>query len=68
MRSDVNKDKIGVWGSSYSGGHALHVGAVDKRVKVVLCQVPLVDGFVNIHRLIRPDFMAGLNGMFEGGK
>lgn len=68
MRSDVNKDKIGIWGSSYSGGHVLHVGATDRRVKVVLCQAPMVNGWANFHRLIRPDYIGGLNAMFEGGK
>ncbi|EXJ71133.1 uncharacterized protein A1O5_06127 [Cladophialophora psammophila CBS 110553] len=64
-RSDVNPDKIGVWGSSYSGGHVLWAGAVDRRVKVVLSQVPCVDGWSNFHRLIRPDFVAGLNRLFQ---
>ena len=36
---EVNADKIGIWGSSYSGGHVLLVGAVDRRVKAVLSQV-----------------------------
>lgn len=36
---EVDADKIAVWGSSYSGGHVLEVGAVDKRVKAVLSQV-----------------------------
>lgn len=66
-RSDVNKDKIGIWGSSYSGGHVLWVGAVDRRVKAVLSQAPMVDGWANFHRLIRPDFVAGLNQMFQDG-
>ncbi len=67
-RSEVSPDKIGIWGSSYSGGHVLWVGAVDKRVKAVLSQVPCVDGWANFHRLIRPDFVAGLNKMFQDGK
>jgi hypothetical protein len=66
-RPEVNKDKIGIWGSSYSGGHVLWVGAVDRRVKAVLCQVPCVDGYTNFHRLIRPDFIAGLNQLFQDG-
>ncbi len=37
-RDEVNPDKIGIWGSSYSGGHVLLVGAVDRRVKSVLSQ------------------------------
>ncbi|KPI35574.1 putative 31.7 kDa protein in traX-finO intergenic region [Cyphellophora attinorum] len=64
-REEVDSKKIGIWGSSYSGGHVLWVGAVDKRVKAVLCQVPCVDGYSNFQRLIRPDFVGGLNEMFE---
>lgn len=66
-REGVNKDKIGIWGSSYCGGHVLYVGAVDRRVKVVLCQVPFVNGWESFHRLIRPDFVAGLNHLFQEG-
>jgi cephalosporin-C deacetylase-like acetyl esterase len=36
---DVDPNRIGIWGSSYSGGHVLYVGAVDRRVKAVLSQV-----------------------------
>jgi cephalosporin-C deacetylase-like acetyl esterase len=36
---EVKPAKIGIWGSSYSGGHVLFVGAVDRRVKSVLSQV-----------------------------
>ncbi len=64
-RAEVNPDKIGIWGSSYSGGHVLWVGAVDKRVKAVLSQVPCVNGWENFHRLIRPDFVGGLNKLFQ---
>ena len=66
-RAEVNGNKIGIWGSSYSGGHVLWVGAVDRRVKAVLCQVPCVNGWENFHRLIRPDFIAGLNTLFQEG-
>src|ERR687890_1904654 len=57
-RPEVDADRIGVWGSSYSGGHVLVLGAIDKRVKCVACQVPLVSGFRNIQRLVRQDFLA----------
>ena len=36
---EVDAERIGIWGSSYSGGHVLWVGAVDRRVKAVLSQV-----------------------------
>lgn len=41
---EVDAGRIGVWGSSYSGAHALVLGAIDNRVKCVAAQVPLVTG------------------------
>ncbi|KAF4442845.1 Esterase lipase [Fusarium albosuccineum] len=67
-RPDVIKDKIGVWGSSYSGGHVLVVGATDRRVKVVLSQVPCTDGWACFHRGTRPDFIDDMNQMFENDR
>jgi len=40
----VDPERIGLWGTSYSGGHALVVAALDRRVKCVVSQVPLVAG------------------------
>ena len=34
----VDAKRVGVWGSSYSGGHVLVVGATDRRVKAVMSQ------------------------------
>lgn len=36
----VDPRRIGVWGTSYSGGLVLYVGTFDKRVKAVVAQVP----------------------------
>ena len=47
---EVDATRIGVWGSSYSGGHVLVVGAIDRRVKAVVAQVPLVSGSANVRR------------------
>lgn len=41
---DVDPARIGLWGTSYSGGHALVVAALDRRVRAVVAQVPLVSG------------------------
>jgi hypothetical protein len=53
--TDVNR--IGVWGSSYSGGHVLVVAAIDSRVKAVVAQVPLISGYENVRVLVRSDFI-----------
>jgi uncharacterized protein len=35
--------RIGLWGSSYSGGHVVYVAARDPRVKATISQVPALD-------------------------
>ena len=64
----MNKDKIAVWGVALSGGHAIRVGAVDRRVKAVLSQVPMVNGWENFHRLTPPHLLAGFNAVFQEGE
>ncbi len=64
-RMEVDPERIGVWGSSYSGGHVLVLGAIDRRVKCVACQVPLVSGHDNLRRLVRSDLIAPTQRMFE---
>ena len=41
-RPGVDPARLGVWGSSYSGGHVLAVAARDRRVRSVVAQVPFV--------------------------
>ena len=38
-----DSERIGIWGSSYSGGHVLYAAAHDKRVKAVFSQVGGMD-------------------------
>jgi uncharacterized protein len=44
-RSDVDPERIGIWGTSFAGGVVLYVAAVDRRVKATVSQVPVVDGY-----------------------
>lgn len=48
---EVDPERIGVWGLSYSGGHALILGATDPRVRCVSSQIPVVDGYRNMRRV-----------------
>ncbi|MDI3339990.1 MAG: alpha/beta hydrolase, partial [Sphaerobacter sp.] len=65
---EVDATRIGVWGSSYSGGHVLVVGAIDRRVKAVVSQVPLVSGYANVRALVRADMLAGLRAQFDADR
>lgn len=48
---EIDPDKVGVWGISYAGGHVLAVGATDPRVKCVISNIPVVDGYENMRRV-----------------
>jgi cephalosporin-C deacetylase-like acetyl esterase len=52
----IDPTRLGVWGSSFSGGHALVVGAVDERVGAVVANVPFVG---------RPEAAAADDGAFD---
>jgi len=50
-RSDVDSDRLGAWGISYSGGHVIVLAAIDPRVKAIVSQIPVVDGYRNMRRV-----------------
>jgi uncharacterized protein len=54
-RQDVDPERIGAWGSSYSAGHAFVVAAIDRRVKAVVGQVPVVSGLREFQGMVRVD-------------
>ena len=64
----IDRERIGVWGSSYSGGHVLVLGAIDKRIKCVVSQVPLISGSENARRLIRADLFPGLRAALDADR
>ena len=66
--AETDPARIGVWGSSYSGGHVLVLGAIDRRIRCVASQVPLISGHRNARRLIRADLMAPVQAAFEADR
>jgi uncharacterized protein len=50
-RPDIDSDRIGAWGISYSGGHVLILGAIDPRVKAIVSNVPVIDGYETMWRV-----------------
>jgi pimeloyl-ACP methyl ester carboxylesterase len=50
-RTEVDPNRLGVWGLSWGAAHALIVAATDPRVQCVVSIVPVVDGF-EAHRRV----------------
>jgi dienelactone hydrolase len=47
----VDPERVGLFGSSFSGGHVLAVGAVDRRVAAIVSQCPFTDGLATLRAL-----------------
>ena len=62
--AETDPQRIGIWGSSYSGAHVLVVGAIDRRVKCIVSQAPMISGLANFRRLVRADVIGPLRQMF----
>jgi uncharacterized protein len=67
-RDDVDAERIGVWGTSYGGGHVLAIAPVDRRVKCVVSQVPTISGARNTLRRNTPDMLRDKRRAWEADR
>jgi cephalosporin-C deacetylase-like acetyl esterase len=63
-RPEVDPERMGLWGTSYAGGHAIVLGATDRRLRCVVAMVPTISGFEQGLRRIPPDGVAALEQAF----
>lgn len=63
-RPEIDENRIGLWGTSYAGGHAIVLGATDRRLKAVVAQVPTIDGHAAGLRRVSPERTADLEALF----
>lgn len=66
--ADLDGARAGLWGTSYSGGHAIVAGAIDRHVRCVVAQVPAISGGAARQRFIRPDFQALIQGQLDADR
>jgi pimeloyl-ACP methyl ester carboxylesterase len=48
---ELDPERVGVWGISYSGGHALILAAIEPRIRCAVSNIAVVDGFQNMRRV-----------------
>src|SRR5271156_823598 len=64
-RPEVDPTRIGLWGTSYAGGHALVLGATDRRLRCIVAQVPTISGYEQGLRRVSPDATPALEHAFS---
>ncbi|HEX2085607.1 MAG TPA: alpha/beta fold hydrolase [Solirubrobacteraceae bacterium] len=52
-RPEVDPSRIALWGTSFSGGHVVHLAARDPSIAAAIAQTPMVDGRLQILRFPR---------------
>ena len=62
---EVDTSRIGVWGTSYAGGHVLVLAATDRRIRAVVSQVPTISGYEQGLRRVPPDALAAVEHPFD---
>ncbi|HGM5456824.1 TPA: alpha/beta hydrolase [Serratia marcescens] len=62
-REEVDEKRIGIWGTSYAGGHAIVLGATDRRLRCVVSQVPTISGYEQGLRRVNPDRTSDFDAM-----
>src|SRR5712691_6651005 len=63
LQPEIDADRLGVWGSSFSGGHVIQVAAHDPRVKAVVSQVGAMDPGQTVRDQTTPEQFAALQQM-----
>lgn len=61
----VDPARIGLWGTSYAGGHAIVLGATDRRLRCVVAQVPTISGYEQGKRRVSPDALPALEAALD---
>jgi fermentation-respiration switch protein FrsA (DUF1100 family) len=62
---EVDPNRIGLWGTSYAGGHGLVLGATDRRLKAVTVQVPTISGYEQSLRRVKPEDRASVEAVYD---
>ena len=61
---EVDAAQIGLWGTSYAGGHAIVLAATDRRLRAAVAQISTISGFEQALRRIPPEGIAALEKAF----
>jgi cephalosporin-C deacetylase-like acetyl esterase len=65
MQKEVDPNRIGIWGTSYTGGTVCAVAALDRRVKCVVSQVPFMRGHHNLQQFLPIGAVEGFQKMLD---
>jgi fermentation-respiration switch protein FrsA (DUF1100 family) len=64
-RTEIDPERIGAWGTSYTGGLVIIAAALDKRIKCVVSQVPFISGYETMLQVTPIDARAQFYDMLD---
>jgi fermentation-respiration switch protein FrsA (DUF1100 family) len=67
-QEEVDPDRLGIWGTSYSGGHVFHLAAFDKRIKAAVAQVPNICAWKSVLKQQGQDVLLMMSEMMAADR
>jgi dienelactone hydrolase len=64
-RPEVDRERIGLWGTSYGCGLVVQAAGMDERVKAVVAQIGIADGRTSLTRNLNEQQLAALQAAVE---
>lgn len=64
---NVDPERVGLWGTSYSGGLATHAATIDRRVKAIVAQAPSIMN-AEVRRAQDPDRWSAVGKMLTADR
>lgn len=68
VQPEVDPDRIGAWGTSFSGGHVLHLAAFDRRIRAVVAQAPATNTWETYFKKLTPKVLAKRAGWLAAAR
>jgi uncharacterized protein len=68
LQKEVDAQRIGAWGTSYAGGHVMHLAAFDKRIKAVVAQVPGMGAWDVFFSKLQPNMLKKVYDRFAASR
>lgn len=65
QQKECDAERIGVWGTSYTGGTVCAVAALDRRVSAVVSQVPFMNGHKTLQQFLPISGVADFYAMLD---
>jgi len=68
LQPEIDPNRLGIWGTSFSGGHVFHLAAFDRRIKAAVSQVPNICAWKTVLKQQGQDALLMISAMMAADR